>query len=278
MAVHLPTGVRIAVAISVDFDTDALRPGTIAGVGHHASSTRRFAVDVGIPRLLALFRDLDVVTTWPTSDHDLVDFPDVVEDVLDEGHEIALHGCHHEGGVPEPDRERELMGTRLRRHDRVVGRAPSGFRAPEWAFTDATLGILGDTGFAWDSSLAGTEFEPYRPSGHESGVLEIPVSWYLDDWPCVEDHRPVFRRWREIFDYAHLRVQDGVYTLTIRPQVIGRAHHVAALEEFLRYLRGFGDVWCTTLSEIRRVWSEPPGESVHRENRKVDYTSTPGLT
>jgi len=274
MAVHLPTGMRTAVAVSVDFDTDALRPGTIAGAGPHASSTRRFAVEVGIPRLLTLFRDLDILTTWSTSDHDLIAFPGLVDEVLDDGHEVALHGCNHEAAMPDPKHERELMDIWLRNHDRVVGRAPSGFRAPASTFTDETLGILSESGFAWDSSLDGTEFEPYRPSGDASGVLEIPVSPYLDDWSCIADHRGAFGRWREIFDYAHLRVQDSVYTITVHPQVIGRAHHMAALEDFLRYLRGFGDVWCATLSEIHRAWSDLPEESVHRDGRKVDYPLT----
>ncbi|MGP4017500.1 hypothetical protein [Saccharopolyspora sp. 5N708] len=139
-------------------------------------------------------------------------------------------------------------------YDRVVGCRAAGFRAPEWAFTEATLEILEETGFAWDSSLMGTEFEPYHPSDR-FGVLEIPVLGYLDDWSCVADHRPGFQWWREIFDYAHQRVPGGVYTLTVHPQVIGRAHHIAAFEEFLRYLRGFGDVWCATFSEIHRACS-----------------------
>ncbi|MFI5610167.1 hypothetical protein [Amycolatopsis sp. NPDC051903] len=221
-AVKLPAGVRTAVAISVDLDTAAVP----------LPSERGFAVDVGVPRLLALLRELDVVTTWPTSARDLVAHQPAVEAVLDEGHELAVHGFASLGDLPA--------------YERVAGRAPAGFRAPERLFTAGTGRMLADAGFSWDSSLAGTEFEPYRVDG----VLEIPASAYADDLACAFDHRPVFRRWRDTFDYAHQRVPAGVYSVTVHPHVIGRAHHIVAFEEFLRYLRGFADVWCATLSQV----------------------------
>ena len=58
--------------------------------------------------------------------------------------------------------------------------------------------MLEEYGFEWDSSLMGRDFEPYYPRpviidleqgdtwGDPTSVLEIPVSWYLDDWPSQE--------------------------------------------------------------------------------------------
>ncbi len=94
------------------------------------------------------------------------------------------------------------MVLQLAEHERLLGRRPQGYRSPAWDFSDATLGLLEEHGFVWDSSLMGRDFEVYRPRpvvtvdrergnsfGPPSPIVEIPVSWYLDDFPFLE-HLP----------------------------------------------------------------------------------------
>jgi peptidoglycan-N-acetylglucosamine deacetylase len=92
------------------------------------------------------------------------------------------------------------------------------------------------------------------------------VSWFIDDFVVVEyipgistgmgDHRPMFQRWRDIFTYAYLKVPAAVYTLTVHPQTIGRAHHIAVFESLLNYIRGMDGIWWATLSEIHDAWTD----------------------
>ena len=55
------------------------------------------------------------------------------------------------------------MLLQLAEHERLLGRRPEGYRSPAWDFSDATLGLLEELGFVWDSSLMGRDFEVYRP-------------------------------------------------------------------------------------------------------------------
>jgi peptidoglycan/xylan/chitin deacetylase (PgdA/CDA1 family) len=279
MALNMPDGKRIAVAITVDFDAHSPWMGSMGTTTPSALSRGEFGAEVGVPRLLALFKQLGVKTTWFTPGHDLVTFPEKIEKVLAAGHEIGAHGCYHENILTlDEERERHLMAVQLEQHRKIVGAKPRGYRSPAWDFSDATMSILEENGFEWDSSLMGREFEPYRPRpvtvnyetanefGAPSSLLEIPVSWYLDDWPAVEylpgvsnqlgSHRVMVQRWREIFDYAHQRVEGAVYNLTVHPQTIGRAHHIAAFEELLTYFRGQDDVWWASLSEVFDAWTD----------------------
>jgi peptidoglycan-N-acetylglucosamine deacetylase len=275
----LPEGKRLAVNIGVDFDAQCAFSGHLPKLSPSILSRGEFDVEVGAPRLLALFRDHDIRTTWCTPGHTLVTFPDSVRAVLDGGHEIAAHGAYHEY-LPSLDEqeERRLMELQLEQHDKIVGRAPRGYRSPAWDFSDATLGILEEFGFAWDSSLMGRDFSPYRPRpvevhrespnrfGPPSPVLELPVSWYMDDFPAL-DHVPgmlpglmstegVFARWRDNFDYAYRNEPGGVVILTVHGLVSGRAHAIMLLERFIRHVQGHDGVWFATLSEIHDCWQD----------------------
>jgi peptidoglycan/xylan/chitin deacetylase (PgdA/CDA1 family) len=279
MPLHLPDGKRIAVAITLDFDAHSPWMGTMKAPTPAALSRGDFGVEVGVPRLLELFRRLDIRTTWPTPGHDLVTFPHALESVLAHGHEIAAHGAYHEN-IHELsfEREQELMDLQLSQHEKIVGRRPRGYRSPAWDFTPHTLGIIEAAGFDWDSSLMGREFEPYHPRpvevryeeastfGTPSRILEIPPSWFLNDLVALEympgvstgmgDHRPVVRRWWDIFTYAYQRVPGAVYTLTVHPQSIGRAHHIMAFEEMLTRMRAMDGIWWATLSDIHDAWTD----------------------
>jgi peptidoglycan-N-acetylglucosamine deacetylase len=57
-----------------------------------------------------------------------------------------------------------------------------------------------------------------------------------------------------MFDFAYQRVPGGVFTLTVHPQTIGRAHAFLMFERFVEYVVGHEGAWVTTLSEIAATW------------------------
>ena len=95
--------------------------------------------------------------------------------------------------------------------------------------------------------------------GQPSPVLEIPVSWDLDDFPAMEHISGIQpgltalshleERWRAIFDYAATEEQGCCYTLTIHPQTSGRAHMIQLLDRLITYMQEHGAAFMT-LSEI----------------------------
>lgn len=279
MPLNLPEAKRIAVNIGADFDAHALWMGTFNLTSPSYLSRGEFGAEVGVPRLLKLFDKYQVRSTWCTPGHTMETFPTAFSSIVDAGHEIAAHGCFHEL-VPtlDSDTEHRLMAKQIEQHEKSVGSRPRGYRSPAWDFTEQTLGLLEEFGFEWDSSLMGRDFEPYHPRpvevrweegsvfGEPSRLLEIPVSWYLDDFPAVEyvpgvlpglgATEPIFERWRDHFDYAYENVANPVLTITVHPQTIGRAHHLKMLERLLEHMSGHEGVWFATLSEICDAWSD----------------------
>lgn len=280
MPLMLPPGKRLAVSIGSDFDAQCVWMGTFKSVSQSHLSRGEFGALVGVPRLLELFEAHSVRTTWCTPTHTLQTFPAACASILEHGHEIAAHGVYHETITQlEPSEERRLLELQIEQHEQFVGSRPRGYRSPAWDVTAHTLDLLEEFGFAWDSSLMGRDFEPYHPRvvtgldrengntfGPESRILEIPVSWYLDDFPALENlprsvgmqsTDVVLQRWIDHFTFAYERCPGGVLALTVHPQTIARAHHFMMFERFLAHVADRDGVWFATLSEIADCWSEP---------------------
>lgn len=276
MSLRLPEGKRFAVNIGVDFDTHDGWIGSMGMTTPGALSRGEFGAEAGLPRLLRVLKKYDITTTFCTPTHTMMTFPAAFESVMAAGHEIAAHGLWHERILDlGRDEEERVLVKQLEQHERLVGKRPRGYRSPSWDFSDHTLGLLESAGLAWDSSLMGHDFRPYHPRpvvidleegntfGAPSSILEIPVSWYLDDFPAFEfvggslpglaSTDVVLKRWTDYFDYGYEYEPGGVFTLTVHPDCIGHASTILMLDKFLSYLSDH-DVWFATLSEIFDAW------------------------
>ena len=269
--VRIPTGKNVAVNIGCDVDAQAIWIGSFNMLSPAYMSRGEFGAEVGVPRLLRLFDKHGVKATWCIPGHTVDTWPDMCREILAAGHEIAHHGYVHENPTPMAlEEETKVMEMGLESLARI-GAKPRGYRSPYWDFSPNTLNVLERYGFEYDSSLMGNDLYPYRPRpveihadranvfGPPSKIVEIPVSWYLDDFPQAEymtgrqeGMRPapdIFDRWSSIFDYAVGNLEGACYALTTHPQTIGRAHMIQGLEALIVHMRERG-AWFATLGEI----------------------------
>ncbi len=201
-------GKTILCGFGVDVDAVAGWLGSYGGEDSPDDISRGlFAGEVGSPRLVKLFDRLGVKTTWFIPGHSIETFPEQMKLVADAGHEIGIHGYSHENPI-EMTREQEsyILDKCIELVGKLSGKPPTGYVAPWWEFSNVSNELLLERGIKYDHSLMHHDHQPYyvrvgdswtkidyskHPSawmtplkrGHETDLIEIPASWYLDDLP-----------------------------------------------------------------------------------------------
>ena len=253
-------GARCAVALSFDSDheTNELRDG---GKSIGRLSWGQYGHRVGVPRILKVLDRYGVKASFYVPAVTALLYPDEQRHVIDQGHEIGIHGWIHELNSTLPfAAERDLMLRSSDVLEKTTGVRPVGMRTPSWDFSPHTLEIAREMELAYDSSLFADE-DCYELLLDEAptGVVELPVEWVRDDavyfWMNrFASHRPytppsdVFDIFRRELDAAY--DEGGMFQLTMHPHVISYRSRIWILEEIIRHARSKQRVWFATHAEI----------------------------
>ncbi|MFT0859408.1 polysaccharide deacetylase family protein [Ancylobacter sp. G4_0304] len=278
---------EILCAFGVDVDAVAGWLGSYGGEDSPDDISRgMFAGEVGVPRMLNMFERFGIKTTFFVPGHSIETFPEQIKAVAAAGHEIGVHGYSHENPIAmTPEQEEAVLDHCIKLITDLTGKAPTGYVAPWWEFSEVTNELLLKKGIKYDHSLMHKDFEPYRvrvgdswtkidyskhPSawmkplvrGTESDLIEIPASWYLDDLPPMmfikkspNSHgfvnpRDIEQMWKDQFDWVYREMDYAVFTITLHPDVSGRPQVLMMLERLFEYINSHEGVRFTTFDDI----------------------------
>lgn len=262
-----PDGNRVAVLLSFDVDNETvygLRDGQ-SSVG--PMSEGQYGARRGLPRVLDLLERTEVPATFFFPAWSLKLAPEQAEMIQSAGmHEIAVHGWIHERNTElDEATERELLERAVASLLEITGERPRGYRAPSWNFSPNTLQIVRDMGFLYESSLMADD-RPYElvAEGEPTGLVELPVSWVLDDAPLLNPQgtrysppRDLMQVWIDEFDKAW---EEGtMFLLTMHPHRIGPRSRIVALEGLIEHMRSRDGVWFATHEDAAMYVREQAG-------------------
>ncbi len=278
---------EIFCAFGVHVDAVAGWLGSYGGQDSPCDISRGlFAGEVGAPRLLDLFDRFGIKSTWFIPGHSIETFPGQMQAVVERGHEIGMHGYSHENPIAmTPEQEEAVMDRCIDLIEEVSGQRPRGYVAPWWEFSPVTNELLLKKGVRYDHSLMHDDFHPYyvragdrwtnidyskHPDawmqplerGHETDLIEIPASWYLDDLPPMmfiksapNSHGFVSPRhledlWRDQFDWVYREHDYAVFAMAIHPDVSGRPQSLLMLERLYAHMARHPGVRFVTFEEL----------------------------
>jgi peptidoglycan-N-acetylglucosamine deacetylase len=269
---------RHIVCLTFDFDTQS---GFIArGLTTPTPLSRGEFGAMASRRILDLLKSRGISATWFIPGFTIESWPRECEAVVAGGHEIAHHSWAH---IPPATQSREEEEADLTRANdaiaRLSGRKARGYRSPSWDLSEHTIDLLLHHGFHYDSSLMGSDYFPYRARrgdgaklgerfhfGQETALIEMPISWSLDDYPHFEfvrtgssilpglqPARAVMQSWLDEFHYMKKGVDWGVLTYTMHPFVIGRGYRMLALENLIDGIGKEGAIFLTMEDAAREA-------------------------
>ena len=243
-------------ALSVWFGYERTTPAMLA--------RGEYGARVGVPRVLDLLERHGLRATFFVPGHTVESFPQETASILERGHEIAHHSYAHVD--PSQQTRDEELADMERALDVLqrIGVRPLGFRSPSADLSASTLELVEEHGFLYDSSLMTDDYRPFHPRigdrvsrdepllpGRESRLWELPMCFELDDSVHFQFNFGPYRKggappsqvleiWRAEFVFMDEHVDGGVLTICMHPQVIGRGHRIAMLDELIGHCRDTG--------------------------------------
>jgi peptidoglycan/xylan/chitin deacetylase (PgdA/CDA1 family) len=278
---------EILATFGVDIDAVAGWIGSYGGADSPSDIQRGvWAGEVGVIRLLRLFKKYGIRASWFVPGHSLETFPRQVRMVAEAGHEIGAHGYLHENPVSmTPRQEEDVLEKSVALIQKLTSQRPRGYVAPWWEMSNATAGLLLKHGFSYDHSQGYRDFVPFyarvgdrwdkldlsrnaaewmhpMEHGREVDLVEIGTNWYIDDLPPMlfiktspNSHgfvnpRDIEQLWRDQFDWVYRELDFAVFPLTIHPDVSGRPQVLLMLERLIEHINRHAGVRWVTMEEV----------------------------
>ncbi|MBZ9848176.1 polysaccharide deacetylase family protein [Mesorhizobium sp. CA14] len=248
------------VAVQFDDGADAIAAAPDLASRSKSLSVWQYGATRGVDRLCRTFATFGIKTSWFLTAETADRRGDHVRAIASAGHEIAsaslsfdrydtLTSAH---SLDNLRRSREMLSI-------LAERETSGFHLPQGNWPVGFDQLLLEAGYRWSASLNGDDI-PYT---HPSGLVEIPVHVELEDRPYfqfnftpafpkgqsrIPDYEGVLHNWIAEFD-AYRRF-GLCYVIQLRPEWSGTPGRISLVEDLLRHILGFEDVWVATGAEI----------------------------
>ena len=288
-----PNGAKCACAITFDMDADSLIHISKPKDSHnrlYPISMGKYGPQVAIPRILETYRNLNLKQSFFVPGWCIEQYPQAVESMLADGHEVGHHGYLHEDPTSHShEQQAEWFGKAMQAHEKMVGNRPRGYRAPVYNITQGVIDLLIEHEFEYDSSLMGDDI-PYKLKTSKGELIEMPVHWGTDDWPPFAHYEEIgymmpvkspsegLKAFWEEFEAQY--EAGGFWHCIWHPFLTGRLARWRQVEKWLEGVLEKDDVWFATLGEIAEHVRKTAEQDVNavRVDELPYYAAPPSTT
>ena len=257
-----PENMRIAVNLTFDFQGgEDVRPDKDGKIDHEEYTQCEYGPNTAIWRILRILAEENVTATFNTCGGIAERYPEAVRAIVDQGHEIAGHGYHHEVARDLTRDEEDAVMQKskamiLRRTERTI----NGWRS--CTQSENSISLLMKHGFLWNSNDFSRDL-PFLWEEDGRHLVELPRQPFGDG--RTYQHRnndsgnpaDTLIVWKSMFDcFLRESAYGGTYVpFQFHPYISGRPGRAETLQRIIQHMKTAGGVWIAPASEIAR-WSK----------------------
>lgn len=270
-----PNKAKTAFALGFDMDGETIWLNKTQGLPGgdtylKGPSIGRYGTKKGALRVLDILEEYGLKSTWFIPANIVARYSDVVEKILDKGHEIGHHGLDHTGEYGHTFEEQK---TRIQLCQDIfvkyTGKRALGFRPTGYLLPETERWIYGEGGFVYSSAgISGEACGWYEVDGQPTSAVNIPcrdeqmddyVQTVFHSWPAVLVGLPRIARYDNALD-NWIHETEGMVRFgnsgssAFHPQIAGTPGRAMVFDRFCRYLAGNPDVWCASCLEIAEYY------------------------
>tara|TARA_B110001454_G_scaffold217822_1_gene244084 strand:+ start:2179 stop:3012 length:834 start_codon:yes stop_codon:yes gene_type:complete len=163
--------------LGIDFE-EWFHPQLIQDVLKH--ETKSFEIVKGIDKIIEFLGKHETYATFFMVGEILENFPDILDKILDNGHEIGFHTMHH--SRLDSENFQEKFSKELDDFAKLTNNKSKGFRAPTFSLNEKSswaIDTLEEHGYVYDSSIVPAKTSLYGNPNAPRNPYKI-TSDYLD--------------------------------------------------------------------------------------------------
>jgi len=275
--VQWPDGKSVAVWLCVSLEWFPITPEDkpFRAPGHMVTpypdyrhyTVRDYGNRVGVWRMLDAFKAESVRASFATNAAVAERYPELIEAVLADGHEIIAHSTDMNSTItselPEEE-ERALITDSLSRLEAASGVKPQGWlsiaRSQSWRTAD----LLTEHGLKYTCDWVNDEL----PYCFKNGLVNLPLNTELSDRMIVATQQHSAEGWaqmmRDAFDWLAAEAKGNDYTagggrmlpIHLTPYIMGLPYRIGALEQLLTDLTAREEAWIAPGADIFAEWEK----------------------
>lgn len=227
-----------------------------------AESVYEYGSRAGIWRLLRLFDEYDVKTTFFTAAVALLRNPDVGAWVAEAGHEPCSHGWRWiEQWTLTRDQEREHIAAAVEDIKRATGARPQGWYCRYGPSVNTRELLVEEGGFIYDADAYNDDLPYFVDVGGKSHLV-VPYTLTYNDGRFVlpqgygnpEDFFEFLKRGASELLREGRAGHPKMMSVGLHPRWVGQAGRTSALREFIEFILGIPDVKFMRRIDIAEWW------------------------
>lgn len=225
----------------------------------------------GVHNILTVLAQFGVKATFFVPAVIARDNPELMHDILAQGHEIAHHGYAHEYDYGETVAEQIALINHCQDiFQDVIERKAIGFRPTGGLLPGTVHELAHDPNNLYLISEKGAETPYYKYAGTaKTSLIELPARIEFDDYyqlsynyfPPQPESQDRIAPYEDVIDNFKAEVagahEFGAHCITaFHPQVSGTPGKLLILKQLIQYITSFDDVWVAPCCDVAKFWQE----------------------